>query len=131
MTDTHFVLDDTTLLALGNGNSRASALIVRGHRKVNIHLMVPTLCLLEADRQREGVCVHIGALEMLDTVDLDFPATLAVSALVRKGVRLGIAHARVAAAPAPDLPEGAKVATIAPELYADTETAVLDLNAQP
>lgn len=129
MNHQYYVLDDPTLLALGGGNHAASGLIVRGHRRQHIKLLAPTLCVLEADQKREGVGIHVGALEMLDTVDLDFASALAVSTLVRKGVRLGIAHARVAAAPAPDRPEGATIATVAPENYEGVEVRLLDLNA--
>ncbi|RLL67126.1 hypothetical protein [Streptomyces sp. Z26] len=125
----YYILDDPALLALGGGNRAASSLIVRGHRTQHIKLLAPALCVLQADQMREGVGIHVGALEMLDTVDLDFASTLAVSQLVRKGVPLGIAHARVAAAPSAYRPDGATIATVAPENYARVEVRVLDLNA--
>jgi hypothetical protein len=124
----HLILDDPTLLALGRGNQQSSRLIVLGREDPYVHLHVPTLCLLEADRKREGAGVHVGSLDMLHTVDLTFSSSLAVAALARGGVPLGIAHARIAAAPTPDRPEGAIVATVAPENYEGTETRVLDLN---
>jgi hypothetical protein len=122
------VLDDPTLLALGYGNHATSSLIVRGHRNPELRLLVPTLCVMEADRKREGVGVHIGSLEMLHTVDLGFDGALVVAALSRKGLALGIAHAVHTAQPAPERPDGAVIATVAPENYEGTKVRIMDLN---
>ncbi|MFI6700130.1 hypothetical protein ACIBJC_14335 [Streptomyces sp. NPDC050509] len=124
----HLILDDPTLLALGGGNKPASALVMRGYRNPDVRLLVPTLCLLEADRKREGIGVHAGSLNALHTVDLDFPGSLHVAELARAGVPIGVAHAAVTAAPAADRPNGAIVATVAPENYEGLRVAVLDLN---
>jgi hypothetical protein len=124
----HIILDDPTLLALGGGNQPASALVMRGYRNPDVRLLVPTLCLLEADRKRKGVGVHAGSLEVLHTVDLDFAGSLQVAELARAGVPIGIAHATVTAEPTGDRPTGAIIATVAPENYEDLRVPVLDLN---
>ncbi|MFC9424539.1 hypothetical protein [Streptomyces sp. NPDC056987] len=124
----HLILDDPTLLALGGGNRPASTLVMRGYRNPDVRLLVPTLCLLEADRKREGVGVHAGSLDALHTVDLDFPGSLQVAELARTGVPIGIAHAAVTATPTADRPAGAIVATVAPENYEGLRVTVLDLN---
>ncbi|MFD5747783.1 hypothetical protein [Streptomyces sp. NPDC127033] len=124
----HFILDDPTLLALGGGNHAASGLIVIGQEDPYLRLLVPTLCIVEADRKREGVGIHAGSLDVLHTVDLDFPSSLRVAELARAGVPLGIAHAVVTAAPTLDRPSGATIATVAPENYEGHDVAVSDLN---
>ncbi|TDC27577.1 hypothetical protein E1265_01410 [Streptomyces sp. 8K308] len=125
----HLVIDQPTLLALGSGNRNASALIHRAYRDPSTKLWVPVLCVLEADRERHGVAAHVGALEVLNAVDLTFSDILAVSQLCASpGLTPGIAHAVQVAAPSFEHPEGAIVATLAPDAYQGTGTRVMDLN---
>ncbi|MGW7352460.1 hypothetical protein [Streptomyces sp. NPDC054784] len=126
--NTTLVFDDHTLLALGRGHRKLSQLVVLAMRDPSLELLAPVLCVLEADRQREGLGEHVGGLETLHPVDLRFSSALAVSDLVRKGLPLGAAHAHVTAAPSPYRPDGATIATVAPENYARVEVRVLDLN---
>lgn len=129
MTHRALVLDDPTLLALGGGHRKLSRLVVLAMDDPYLELLAPALCILEADRQREGVGAHVGGLETLQPVDLNLSSTLAVSDLVRKGASLGAAHAHVAAAPTPYRLDGATVATVMPENYSRLEGPVIDLNA--
>ncbi|MDT0318314.1 PIN domain-containing protein [Streptomyces millisiae] len=124
----HLVIDHPTLLALGSGNRMASSLIHNAYRNHSNKLWVPVLCVLEADRERHGVAAHVGALEVLNAVDLTFSDILAVSQLCAAGLTPGIAHAVQVAAPSVERPEGAIVATLAPDAYQGTGTRVMDLD---
>ncbi|TDC77461.1 hypothetical protein [Streptomyces hainanensis] len=128
MIQQHLVIDQPTLLALGSGNRNASTLIHHAGLDSSTRLWVPVLCVLEADRERHGVAAHVGALEVLNAVDLTFSDILAVSQLCAAGLTPGIAHAVQVAAPSFERPEGAIVATIAPDAYQGTGARVMDLN---
>ena len=88
----HLVLDTPTLLAL-SGNRQVSALVHRAHFETDARLWVPALSVLEADRERLGIAEHVGQLEVVHTVDLDYPAALAVARMERDGVPPGVAAA--------------------------------------
>ncbi|MEV0530144.1 TMEM175 family protein [Streptomyces sp. NPDC050439] len=92
----HLVLDTPTLLALA-GNRQVSALIHRAHFETDTRLWVPALSLLQADLEHRGMAERAGQLPVLHIVDLDYPATLAVTALHHEGAPVGIAAALHAA----------------------------------
>lgn len=122
----HLVLDTPTLLALA-GNRQVSALIHRAHFETETRLWAPALSVLEADRERLGIAEHVGQLEVLHIVDLDYPAVLAVAAMQRDGVPPGIGAAIHAARHVPEWGAGALVATVDAKAYKGRGVPVLDL----
>jgi hypothetical protein len=127
VTDTRVVWDASALLALGGGNRAASSLLVSADLDPGLHLFVPALALLEADQERPGLAEHVGALDQLRTLDLDFTATLAVSGLARTGLSLGTAHALHACRPSPEWPDGILLSTARPKLYQGLPIRLLPL----
>jgi hypothetical protein len=125
---THFVLDTPTLLGLG-GNKQVSGLIHRAYIEADARLWVPLLSLVEAERERPGIIEHIGQLEVLHTLDLDYAEAYGVMLLHREGVPVGIAAAvRAARSLLLDPESDALVATVAPEAYEGAGVRVFDLN---
>ncbi|MEH0579451.1 MULTISPECIES: hypothetical protein [Streptomyces] len=123
----HLILDTPTLVAL-SGNRQVSALVHRAHFEAETRLWVPTLSVLEADREHLGLAEHVGQLEVLHTVDLDYAAVLAVAQLLRDGVPPGIGAAIHAARHLPEWGADALVATVHPKVYEGRGVPVLDLN---
>lgn len=124
----HLVLDTPTLLAL-SGNRQVSALVHRAHYEPETRLWAPVLSILEAGREHPGIAEHIGQLDVVHTVDLDYPAMLTVTRLAGDGVPFGVAAVHAAR----HLLESgwgvdALVATVAPKEYEGRGVAVLDLN---
>lgn len=125
MSDTvHVVLDDTAMLAAGRGSILASRLIHRAHAEADWHLYAPACALVEADRARPGTAAHLAALPSLTVLELDLPAALALAA----ESTWAAAHARYAASPTPERPDGAFVATTDPGRFIGQRVRVLDLN---
>ncbi|MFD5469995.1 hypothetical protein [Streptomyces sp. NPDC127105] len=124
----HYVLDAPTLLAMG-GNKQVSGLIHAAASSDDMRLWVPVLCLLEAERERQGVVAHAGVLmDVLGVIENDYGMALTVAELLRDGVAFGVAAAVHVAQPNPVLPDGALVATVTPEAYSGLGVAVMDLN---
>ncbi|MFF5020035.1 hypothetical protein [Streptomyces sp. NPDC001165] len=124
----HYVLDSPTLLVMG-GNKQVSGLIHAAASSDDVRLWVPVLCLLEAERERVGIIAHAGALlDVLRVIDDDYAMAMTVAELLRDGVAYGVAAAVHVARPNPMLPEGALVATVAPEAYDGLGVGVMDLN---
>ncbi|WSR46050.1 hypothetical protein OG196_43915 (plasmid) [Kitasatospora purpeofusca] len=123
MTDLHVVLDDTAMVAAGRGNLLASRLIHRAHAEAGWHLYAPACALVEADRDRPGTAEHLAALPAVTVLDLDLPAALALAA----DNTWAQAHTRYAAAPTPERPEGAVVATTDPTRWKGQPVRVIDL----
>ncbi|WP_282697566.1 hypothetical protein [Streptomyces sp. CC208A] len=123
----HLVLDAPTLTAL-SGNRQVSALIHRAHFEADTRLWVPVLSALEADRVHPGLAEHIGQLDVVHTVDLDYPAVLAVAQLHRDGVPPGVGAAIHAVRHLPEWGADALVATVEPKAYQGRGTPVFDLN---
>ncbi len=123
MTETHIVLDETAMLAAGQGNVLASRLIHRAHAEAGWFLYAPTCALVEADRVRPGTAEHLAALPGITILDLDLPAALAVAGQDTWAA----AHSRYAAQPTPERPDGAVVATTFPKRWEGEPVRVLDL----
>ncbi|WP_445527016.1 hypothetical protein [Streptomyces cyslabdanicus] len=124
----HYVFDSPTLLAMG-GNKQVSGLIHAAASSGDVRLWVPVLCLLEAERERQGVVAHVGVLmDVLSVIEDDYGLALTVAELLRDGVAFGVAAAVHVARPNPMLPDGALVATVAPEAYGGLGVGVMDLN---
>ena len=123
MTALHVVLDDTAMVAAGRGNILASRLIHRAHAEAGWYLYAPACALVEADRARPGTAEHLAALPGLTLLDLDLAATLALA----KENTWAEAHTRYAAAPTPERPDGAVVATADPARWKGQPVRVIDL----
>ncbi|UGQ12064.1 hypothetical protein LO772_00140 [Yinghuangia sp. ASG 101] len=120
----HVVLDETAMVAAGRGNALASRLIHRAHAEPGWYLYAPACALVEADRARPGTAEHLAALPSVVVLELDLTAALALA----RAATWGAAHARHAAEPTPERPEGAFVATTAPDRWAGQAVRVLDLS---
>ncbi|MEU9663681.1 hypothetical protein [Streptomyces chartreusis] len=123
----HLVLDAPTLLAL-SGNRQVSALVHRAHFEPEMRLWAPVLSILEADAEHVGIAEHVGQLDVIHTVDLDYPGMLTVAQLHRDGVPLGIGAAVHAVRHLPEWGADALVATVAPKVYEGQGVPFLDLN---
>ncbi|MFE7439308.1 hypothetical protein ACFU7X_02380 [Streptomyces chartreusis] len=123
----HLVLDAPTLLAL-SGNRQVSALVHRAHFEPEMRLWAPVLSILEADAEHVGIAEHVGQLDVIHTVDLDYPGILTVAQLRRDGVPFGIGAAVHAARHLPEWGADALVATVAPKVYEGQGVPFLDLN---
>src|SRR5579884_2808641 len=114
MSDTlHIIMDDTAMVAAGRGNILASRLIHRAHAEAGWFLYAPACALVEADRSRPGTAEHFAALPAVTVLDLDLPAALAVA----RETTWATAHTLYAAKPTADRPEGALIATLAPNRW--------------
>ena len=123
----HLILDTPTLLAL-SGNRQVSALIHRANFEPGVRLWVPVLAVLQADVDHPGIVEHVGQLDVLHMLDLDYPAALAVAQLHRNGTPVGVAVAAHAASTLPQWDMDALVATVDPGAYTDLDVRVFDLN---
>ncbi|MFJ8589623.1 hypothetical protein ACIRD2_34085 [Streptomyces sp. NPDC093595] len=119
----HIVLDDTAMAAAGQGNVLASRLIHRAHVQAGWYLYAPACALVEADRARLGTAEHLVGLPGITVLDLDLPAALAVA----RQATWAVAHCQYAAQPTPDRPDGAIIATTAPDRWIGEPVRVLDL----
>ncbi|WP_229882505.1 hypothetical protein [Streptomyces alanosinicus] len=119
----HIVLDETAMAAAGHGNVLASRLIHRAHAETGWYLYAPACALVEADQARPGTAEHLAALPGMTVLHLDLPAVLAVA----RQNAWAAAHCQYAAQPTPDRPDGAIVATTAPERWIGEPVRVLDL----
>ncbi|WP_424863870.1 hypothetical protein [Streptomyces sp. MMS24-I29] len=119
----HIVLDDTAMTAVGRGNVLASRLIHRAHAEADWFLYAPACALVEADRSRPGTAEHLAALPGITVLDLDLAAALAVA----QQETWAAAHSQYAAEPTPDRPDGAVIATTAPDRWKDEPVRILDL----
>ncbi|MFJ8045811.1 hypothetical protein ACIRBX_35400 [Kitasatospora sp. NPDC096147] len=120
----HVVLDDSAMVAAGRGNLLASRLIYRAHTEPGWYLYAPACALVEADRERPGTAEHLAALPAVTVLELDLPAALAIA----RDTTWAQAHTRYAAAPTPDRPDGAVIATIDPSRWKGEAVRVIDLN---
>ncbi|MBT2390816.1 hypothetical protein J7E87_15645 [Streptomyces sp. ISL-1] len=128
MGEEHLVLDSPTLLAL-RGNKQVSGLIHYAHTDEFLRLWVPVLAMVDADTDFEGIAEHVGQMEALGTVPLDYADAVDALRLRHSGLRLGCAAAvvavrSIAAGHAP----GAVIATVEPQHYDGFGVAVMDLN---
>lgn len=125
MTEVHIVLDETAMVAAGQGNVLASRLIHRAHAETGWFLYAYSCALVEADRARPGTAEQLAALPGITIPDLDLPAALAVA----RQETWATAHSQYAAQPTADRPEGTIVATTSPKRWESEPVRVLDLSA--
>ncbi|MEU7466317.1 MULTISPECIES: hypothetical protein [Streptomyces] len=119
----HIVLDDTAMAAAGRGNVLASRLIHRAHAESGWYLYAPACALVEADRAWPGTAEHLAALPGITVLDLDLPSALAVA----QRDTWAAAHCQYAVQPTPPRPDGAVIATTAPDRWKGEPVRVLDL----
>ncbi|GCB46175.1 hypothetical protein SNL152K_3473 [Streptomyces sp. NL15-2K] len=122
----HYILDDMTLLALG-GNRQVSGLVHAARLEPFLFLHTPVLSVIEAERERAGIAVHVGQLGIA-TVDLDYSGVLTCCQLHEAGLPFGAAAAVEAARRVGEEYEEPFIATVRPELYEKHFTRVVDLN---
>lgn len=122
--DIHVVMDETAMLAAGGGNRFMSRVIHRAHSQEGWYLYAPACALVEADRMRPGIAEHVAMLPAVTVVDLGLPAALALGG---RETSWGQAHARYAAEPNLDMPDGAFIATMEPKRWAGLPVRILDL----
>jgi hypothetical protein len=122
----HYILDSSTLLALG-GHKQVSGLVHVAAGDPTVRLWVPIVCALEAERERTGIVDYLGILDVLHTLDADYEAAHAIADLHRQDVPFGVAAAVHAARPTLDRPDGALVATVAATAYEGLGAPVMDL----
>lgn len=122
--DVHVVMDETAMVAAGAGNRLISKLIHRAHREEGWFLYAPACALVEADRIRPGLAEHIASMPAVVLLELNLPAVLALG----RETTWGQAHARFAAEPTPELPDGAVIATTDPSRWEGLPVRVLDLS---
>ncbi|MEU5721535.1 hypothetical protein ABZ783_06905 [Micromonospora sp. NPDC047738] len=127
MTMNGVVFDHTALLAFGAGHHLLSGLVVQAHREHGRQLFVPALCLAGAAAQRPALGEHVGALPVLDVVELRYSGALAVGRLVKQGVDWELAHAVVLGRPDPEWPQGRPVLTETPKAYAGLGVLTIDV----
>ncbi|MEU2184728.1 hypothetical protein [Streptomyces thermolilacinus] len=118
----HIVLDDTAMAAVGRDDILASRPIHRARAEAGWFLHAPTCALVEADRARPGTAEHLAALPGITVLDLDLPAALAVA----RQEAWATAHSQYAAQPTADRPDGAIIATTAPQRWVGEHVRVLD-----
>ncbi|MGA5559217.1 hypothetical protein [Streptomyces lavendulocolor] len=119
----HIVLDDTAMTAAGQGNVLASRLIHRAHAEADWFLYAPACALVEADRARPGTAEHLASLPGVTVLELDLPGALALA----RQETWAAAHSQYAAQPTADRPDGAIIATTAPDRWSGEPVRVLDL----
>lgn len=112
-----FIFDASATLALGAGSPSLSQLVHEAALSDDLRLFVPAASLLEADTLRTGVAEHVGMLDVLDVVALDFAAVAWCGARVLAGATAGVAHAAYLAQPSVDWPDGRPVITRDPGDY--------------
>lgn len=127
MIQQHVILDTPTLVAL-SGNRQVSALIHQAHLEQETRLWAPVLSILHADLEYRGIAQHIGQLDVIHTLDFDYPAALAAAQLHHAGTPLGIAAAVHAVGHLPEWEADALIATVSPGAYEGQKVPLLDLN---
>ncbi|GAA0467003.1 hypothetical protein ACFQ2B_13195 [Streptomyces stramineus] len=120
----HVLLDETAMVAAGQGNFVVSRLIHRAHAEAGWYVYVTTCALVEADRARPGAAEHLVSMPGITVLDLDLPAALAVA----RDDSWAVAHTRYAAEPMPERPDGAFIATAAPKRWENHPVRLLDIN---
>jgi hypothetical protein len=121
----HVIFDDTAMVAVGRGSQIASRLIHRAHESGGLGLYATMCALVEAERARPGTAEHVASLPAFNFLDLDLPAALAVA----RDATWALAHTRHAAAPTPERPDGALVATAEPERWSGQPVRIIDVNS--
>jgi hypothetical protein len=96
------LLDTSTLTALTAGHQRLHRIVDNALRSPFQHLLVPVLCLVEAEIKDEGAAHAILALQAIEVEPLDAVTGVTVAAMVRDGYGgPDLCHAIAASLPTP------------------------------
>ncbi|MEY9876352.1 hypothetical protein ABH931_005862 [Streptacidiphilus sp. MAP12-33] len=123
------VLDTSALSALAAGHARLHRIVDAALRSPFQHLLVPVLCLLEAEAEAEakdeGVAAAVPALPAIEFEPLDATTTVVVATMVRDGYGgPDVAHAIAASLPTPLRPVQHLILTARQDLYPPGITTV-------
>ncbi|MGW0754934.1 PIN domain-containing protein [Streptomyces sp. NPDC002814] len=117
------VLDHTCLVALHDGDEFFTGLYIEAsHQRGRI--LVPSLCILAADRLRPGCGTYAASLRF--TEEVPFTAGHAVEAMSWPRVEPGVAHAAAVAWQMAAAGEPVTVLSLRPEEYPFTSIQVLN-----
>ncbi|AUG75679.1 hypothetical protein CFP65_0730 [Kitasatospora sp. MMS16-BH015] len=112
------ILDSSALRALAEGHPRLHRIVDSALHSPFRHLLVPVLCLVEAEIKDEGAANAILALPALEFEPLDASTAVVVATMVRDGYGgRDLAHAIAASLPTPVRPQHHLILTADPELY--------------
>lgn len=112
------ILDSSALAALADGHERLHRLVDSALQSPFQHLLVPVLCLVEAEVKDEGTANAILALPSLEFEPLDASTAVMVATMVRDGFGgQDLAHVIATSLPTPVRPLQHLILTTRPELY--------------
>ncbi|MER8188398.1 hypothetical protein [Kitasatospora sp. NPDC094015] len=112
------ILDSSALSALAAGHARLHRIVDSALHSPFRHLLVPVLCLVEAEIKDEGAAHAVLALPALEFEALDASTAVVVATMVRDGYGgQGVAHAIAASLPTPARPQQHLILTARSELY--------------
>ncbi|MEV7775669.1 hypothetical protein [Kitasatospora sp. NPDC086791] len=112
------ILDSSALSALATGHPRLHRIVDSALRSPFQHLLVPVLCVVEAEVKDEGAAHAVMALPALEFEPLDASAAVVVATMVRDGYGgADLAHAIATSLPTPVRPLQHLILTARPELY--------------
>jgi hypothetical protein len=100
------VLDTSAVLALADGHRKLARVADNAAASPFRHLLVPSLCLMQAEIEAAGSSMNVLALPGIDVEPLDAVSSVAVATMVRDG--LGgpdTCHALYLSIPSPQRPE--------------------------
>ncbi|MFI5645405.1 hypothetical protein [Kitasatospora sp. NPDC051705] len=112
------ILDSSALSALAAGHPRLDRIVDSAMQSPFQHLLVPVLCLVEAEIKDEGAAQAVLALPSLEFEPLDATTAMVVAAMVRDGYGgQDVAHAIATSLPTPVRPQQHLILTADPGLY--------------
>lgn len=112
------ILDSSALAALAAGHPRLHRIVDGALRSPFQHLLVPVLCLVEAEIKDEGAANAVLALPAVEFEPLDASTAVVVATMVRDGYGgPDLAHAIATCLPTPLRPLQHLILTGRPELY--------------
>ncbi|MFC1405724.1 MULTISPECIES: hypothetical protein [Streptacidiphilus] len=100
------ILDTSAVTALASGHRKLARIAENAARSPFRHLLVPALCLMQAEVAEADAGLHALSLPGIDIEALDPVAAIAVAAMVRDGYGApDTAHALYATLPSAHRPE--------------------------
>ncbi|MEV7027859.1 hypothetical protein [Kitasatospora sp. NPDC093558] len=112
------ILDSSALSALAAGHPRLHRIVDSALHSPFQHLLVPVLCLVEAEIKDEGAAHAVMALPALEFEPLDATTAVLVATMVRDGYGgPDVAHAIATSLPTPVRPLQHLILTARPGLY--------------
>ncbi|MER5642663.1 hypothetical protein ABT095_37720 [Kitasatospora sp. NPDC002227] len=112
------ILDSSALKALADGHERLQRIVDSALHSPFQHLLVPVLCLVEAEIKDEGAAHAVMALPSLEFELLDASTAVVVATMVRDGYGgQELAHAIATSLPTPVRPQQHLILTANPEVY--------------